>query len=54
MTPRVSSTTRLPVTTDPWSPELIVRDICFVSQNLLIGITTSLLGTFCRSSKLHE
>jgi hypothetical protein len=36
-TPTVSSLTRLTVTTDPWSPELVVRDICLASQNPPIG-----------------
>ena len=35
------STTRLKVTTDLWSPELVVHDIFFVSQNLPIGPITS-------------
>jgi hypothetical protein len=38
MTPTVSSSmTWLAVTTDPWSPELVVHDIFFVSQNPPIG-----------------
>jgi hypothetical protein len=41
MTPTVSSTSRLSVTTDPWSPELVVRYIFFASQNPPIGPITS-------------
>jgi hypothetical protein len=40
-TPTVSSPTRLTVTTDSWSPELVVRDIFFASQNPPIGPITS-------------
>jgi hypothetical protein len=41
MAPAVSSTTRLTVTNDPWSPELVVHDMFFDSQHPPIGPITN-------------